>query len=91
MEDLSSGGIVMHVISHTHWDREWYLSFETFRGRLVQLLDKVFKRIETDKEFQHFHLDGQMIPVDDYLQIREDYRLQIVEANLAGRLALGPW
>ncbi len=23
------------VISHTHWDREWYMPFEVFRLRLV--------------------------------------------------------
>lgn len=29
------------VISHTHWDREWYLSFEEFRYRFVRLMDNV--------------------------------------------------
>ncbi len=23
----------LHVISHTHWDREWYLTFQQFRMR----------------------------------------------------------
>ena len=27
------------IISHTHWDREWYLPFEQFRIRLVDLID----------------------------------------------------
>ena len=25
------------VISHTHWDREWYMPLERFRMRLVEL------------------------------------------------------
>ncbi|RLE33603.1 hypothetical protein DRJ58_03420, partial [Candidatus Acetothermia bacterium] len=29
------------VVPHTHWDREWYLSFEEFRFHLVEALDRV--------------------------------------------------
>eukprot|EP01087_Luapelamoeba_hula_P017966 TRINITY_DN5724_c0_g1_i1.p1 TRINITY_DN5724_c0_g1~~TRINITY_DN5724_c0_g1_i1.p1 ORF type:complete len:852 (+),score=83.36 TRINITY_DN5724_c0_g1_i1:153-2708(+) len=81
----------LHVISHTHWDREWYLPFETFRGRLVSLLDTVMDRIEEDPNFKHFHLDGQMVPVDDYVQVREHSRELFHAANIAGKIALGPW
>src|SRR4051794_10216663 len=27
------------IVPHTHWDREWYSPFQTFRLRLVDLLD----------------------------------------------------
>ena len=27
------------VVSHTHWDREWYQPFEAFRVRLVRMMD----------------------------------------------------
>ena len=27
------------IVPHTHWDREWYSPFQTFRLRLVKLLD----------------------------------------------------
>ena len=30
--------ITIHVLSHTHWDREWYLPFQQFRVRLVEQL-----------------------------------------------------
>ena len=30
--------MVVTVVSHTHWDREWYLPFEVFRLRLVDLV-----------------------------------------------------
>jgi len=29
----------LHVVAHTHWDREWYHPAERFRQRLVPLLD----------------------------------------------------
>ncbi|MDF2486195.1 MAG: alpha-mannosidase, partial [Herbinix sp.] len=30
---------VIHIISHSHWDREWYMPFEQHRLKLVQLVD----------------------------------------------------
>ena len=29
----------VHIISHSHWDREWYMAFEKHRMKLVELLD----------------------------------------------------
>lgn len=30
----------VHLVPHTHWDREWYEPFQRFRMRLVDLLDE---------------------------------------------------
>jgi alpha-mannosidase len=38
------------IISHTHWDREWYLPFEQFRLRLVDLKDNLLEILESDKD-----------------------------------------
>ena len=62
----------LHVISHTHWDREWYQTFQQFRLRLVQLVDGLFDILENDLEFKYFMLDGQTIVLDDYLLMRPD-------------------
>jgi len=29
----------IHIVSHTHWDREWYLTLEEYRIKLVDLVD----------------------------------------------------
>jgi alpha-mannosidase len=55
------------VVSHTHWDREWYRTQEEFRYRLVHLLDGLLDLLERDPDFRHFTLDGQPIVLDDYL------------------------
>ena len=57
------------VISHTHWDREWYVSFEEFRYRFVKLMDNVLHIIKDDPQYI-FHLDAQTLIVEDYLEIR---------------------
>lgn len=82
---------VVHVISHTHWDREWYMPFELHRRRLVTLLDELLELLDADAEFRHFHLDGQTIPVQDYLEIRPHRRERVRTAAQAGRLSMGPW
>ena len=60
----------MHVVPHTHWDREWYEPYQTFRLRLVDLLDDLLPRLDADPSYAHFLLDGQMAVVDDYLAVR---------------------
>ncbi len=54
------------VVPHTHWDREWYEPYQTFRLQLVELVDGLLDRLEEDQDFAHFQLDGQMAAVDDY-------------------------
>jgi hypothetical protein len=40
--DTSTGPAAeCHVVTHVHWDREWYRPFEAFRARLVELAEQV--------------------------------------------------
>ena len=43
---------VLHVVSHTHWDREWYLSFQVFRLKLLEVVDDVLERIAQSYELE---------------------------------------
>jgi alpha-mannosidase len=78
------------VVSHTHWDREWYQPFEEFRARLVRMMDSLLDLLERDPEYRHFVLDGQTVPLDDYLEIRPERREQIEGLVQEGRLLAGP-
>jgi len=79
------------VVPHTHWDREWYATFEQFRGRLVPLLDEVLDLLETDPSYPHFLLDGQLALVEDYLAIRPDQESRVRRLVESGQVAVGPW
>jgi alpha-mannosidase len=81
----------VHVISHTHWDREWYLTFEQYRARLVDLVDGVLDRMDRDPRFTFFHLDGQSIVIEDYLEIRPEREPDVRKRVEEGRLLVGPW
>src|SRR4051794_29941478 len=79
------------VVPHTHWDRERYSPFQTFRLRLVDLLDDLLPRLGGDPTYRHFLLDGQMAVVDDYLAVRPEPEPVLRRLAVSGRLAMGPW
>ncbi len=82
---------VLHLVSHTHWDREWYLTFQQFRLKLVHLIDRLLALLDADPGYQHFMLDGQTIVLDDYLLMRPE-RAAVIRAHVqSGRLLIGPW
>ncbi|HYF47737.1 MAG TPA: hypothetical protein VD926_16090, partial [Acidimicrobiales bacterium] len=86
-----SDRIPVSVVPHTHWDREWYSPFQTFRLRLVELLDGLLPRMEADPSYAHFLLDGQMAVVDDYLAVRPEQGERLRRLAASGRVAMGPW
>ncbi len=81
----------VHIVSYTHWDREFRWEFERTRMRLVDCLDHMFEILDEDKQFRSFMLDGQMTLLDDYLEIRPEMRKKIEKYVKAGRLEIGPW
>src|SRR5215210_7571900 len=77
-----------HVVSHTHWDREWYLPAARFRQRLVALIDEL---LADDADRTAFLLDGQAIVLEDYLAVRPERRAELSARLRDGRLEAGPW
>lgn len=77
------------VISHTHWDREWYLPLENFRMRLVDLIDNLLDILEKDENYR-FHLDAQTIVLQDYLEIRPYKRALLEKLIRSGNILVGP-
>ena len=81
----------LHFISHSHWDREWYMPFEAHRYKLVEFFDRLLATLDTDPSFKSFHLDGQAIVLEDYLEIRPEMREKIERYIAEDRLVIGPW
>ncbi len=75
------------VVSHTHWDREWYQPAGVFRQRLAALIDTLLDQ----PDGLPFLLDGQAIVLDDYAAVRPE-RLEALRVALRdGALEAGPW
>jgi alpha-mannosidase len=79
------------LVPHTHWDREWYQTFQQFRMRLVRAVDKVLDVLDRDPAFAHFMLDGQTIVLEDYLEVRPENAGRLHAYAQSGRLLIGPW
>jgi mannosylglycerate hydrolase len=79
------------IVPHTHWDREWYKSYQDFRLNLVDLVDTLLPLLETDASYPYFMLDGQMAVVDDYLEVRPEAEERLRNLAAAGRVSMGPW
>src|SRR5580693_3654069 len=79
------------IVPHTHWDREWYKSYQDFRLNLVDMVDLLIPLLESDPSYSYFMLDGQMAVVDDYLEIRPEAEDRMRALAGAGRLSMGPW
>lgn len=82
--------LTVHLVSHTHWDREWYATLDRFRSRLVVTVDRVLDLLADDPGCS-FVLDGQVAVVEDYLVDRPGRRDELVQAVRSGRLSIGPW
>ena len=78
------------VVSHTHWDREWYLPLEKFRIKLVNLMNNLIRILNENPEYI-FHMDSQTKVIDDYLEIFPEKRNELIRFIRSGRLVIGPW
>lgn len=75
---------------HTHWDREWYFTFEQYRMQLPAVIGSIIKQIESGG-LPSFQLDGQTALLDDLLEIQPQMKSKIEALVKAGKVAVGPW
>lgn len=77
--------------SSTHWDREWYQDFQSYRYRLIKLIDNLFTLLDSDPDYKTFHFDGQTVVLEDYTEIRPEMKEKLKSYIESGRILVGPW
>jgi len=82
---------IFHVISNTHWDREWRFSFQRNRQMLVDMIDEVIHILEKEPDYRAFHLDSQTVVVEDYLEAKPQMEERFINLVKEKRLFIGPW
>jgi alpha-mannosidase len=81
----------LNIVFQTHWDREWYLPFEKYRFRLLYVMKRIIKALD-EKEISTFILDGQTLPLEDYLESAESIEKQkVLKYIKEGKIVIGPW
>jgi len=81
----------LHVLSLTHWDREWRFPFARTRMLLVDMMDQLLDTLDADPDYACFHLDGQTILLEDFCEVRPHNAERIRRFVEAGRIVIGPW
>jgi mannosylglycerate hydrolase len=86
-----------HIISHTHWDREWYLNSKYTNQWLVPFFNNLFAMFEKERDYI-FVLDGQMSMIEDFFEELNKsgvstniYRQKIRKYVKQERLFIGPY
>lgn len=88
----------IHIISHTHWDREWYLSSKYVNKWLPIFFENLFQMLEKEPEYR-FVLDGQTAIIEDCcIELQKDSEEKILNFKdklrkfvQMGRIIIGPY
>ena len=54
-------------------------------------MDQLLETIEKDSQYGSFHLDGQIVPLEDYLEIKPYQRAKVEKLVKDGKIIIGPW
>ncbi len=79
------------VISHSHWDREWYLPFRLFQNKLAILMDYLLDILDSEPSYRKFVTDCQVAMLADYLEVRPEAKERVRAALAAGQIVAGPY
>lgn len=80
----------VHIVNHTHWDREWYFTSMDSIVLSDQLFTDVLEELKTHPNAT-FVLDGQISILDDYLELYPEKLTEIKELVAKNQLYIGPW
>lgn len=81
----------LHIVPHTHWDREWYFTSEESQVLLYQHMKDLLAFMEEHPQYPFYVLDGQTVLLEDYLEAAPQDRSRIADLVRQGRLIIGPW
>ncbi|MDQ4077871.1 MAG: hypothetical protein M3220_16695 [Chloroflexota bacterium] len=80
----------VHIINHTHWDREWFLTSVYTSQWIARLTDKIDQLAANNPDYK-FLLDGQTLVIEDLLKVRPEYEARINRLVKDGHLIIGPY
>lgn len=91
MTDRPKAKDIGYVVPQTHWDREWRYPLWKNRMLLVELMEELLQILDTQPGYLCFLFDGQVAPIEDYLEVVPEHREKVTKYIEQGRIAVGPW
>ncbi len=85
----SSTAKSVHIINHTHWDREWFLTEEYTTRWIPELIDAIDALHDANPNYRYL-FDGQTLAIEDLLRTQPHYEASISRLVGAGALGIGP-
>ncbi len=80
-----------HIVTHTHWDREWRYPIWENRQYLIDMIDELLEILDTQPEYSCFLMDGQSVIIEDYLAFKPENREKVEAYIKQGKIDVGPW
>ena len=81
----------VHVVPHSHWDREWYFTTSRSKVYLMKDLKDVLDTLESNPDFKYFMVDAQGSLLDDYIKWMPQDKERITKLVKEKKLVIGPW
>ncbi|MFR7591252.1 MAG: glycoside hydrolase family 38 C-terminal domain-containing protein [Longibaculum sp.] len=81
---------IAHCIHHTHWDLIWYFTAQDAMVQFSYNMKEMIRGFQENR-IQHFFLDGQVQPIEEYLQLHPEDRDYISELISSNKLEIGPF
>lgn len=81
----------VHVVPHTHWDREWFFTTSRAQVYLLKDLKDIIDNLQNNTGFNCFILDGQASLIADYLKLRPQDFDKVKNLVQKKKLIIGPW
>lgn len=81
----------IHIVDHTHWDREWHKTYQEFRVKLITFMDNLIEVLDNNEDYESFLLDGQTSLLEDYLEVKPENKNKIKKLIENEKLLVGPW
>ncbi len=81
----------VHLVPHTHWDREWYFSTDQSQVLLSITFRHMLDQLEKHDSIPCFILDGQSVMLEDYLSVLPEEKSRVEALVKQGKLLIGPW
>ena len=81
----------VHVVPHSHWDREWYFTTSRSKVYLMKDLKDVLDTLESNPDFKYFMVDAQGSLLDDYIKWVPQDKDRITKLVKEKKIVIGPW